>query len=133
MMKNTKLKDTSTETKFEYIVFHCVYGFSLGYWYYVLMPKFLPIVAYKGSIIKLAICMFSMCIFGVLLSFNKNRRGVGVAIDVISGLGLYTILILGKYNIKLVLCTLLGVAVITCIQTIIIMNKKVKNKKKKSE
>lgn len=93
-----KLKDISTVSKTTYIIDHILFGGLYGYALVsVILPLMVPITYLERSFSKMAICMITTGLFGVLFSYSHNRTNKGIVIDIISGLGLYTALTLGKY------------------------------------
>lgn len=120
-----KLKDKSTQSKGEYIFYHILYGIIIAYDSYYILPVVIPITAYNNSTPRLAACMLATGIFGILISYSYNRNGKGVVQDIISGIGLYLILTVGKYAPVFVRWLVVGLMIISAIGIISIVSKKI--------
>lgn len=120
-----KLKDKSTQSKGEYIFYHILYGIIIAYDSYYILPVVIPIVVYNNSTPRLAVCMLATGIFGILISYSYNRNGKGVVQDIISGIGLYLILTVGKYAPVFVRWLAVGLMIISAIGIISIVSKKI--------
>ena len=124
-----KLKDKSTLSKGEYLFDHFLYGLILGSFdIYNILPYFVPIAKYNNSISRLIICMLLTSMFGIVISYNHNRCGKGVIQDIISGVALYIVSILGKYAVGFVSWLCIGLLVISVFGIILIITKNVKRK-----
>ena len=129
-MQNTKLrfKDQSTMSKNEYIFFHILYSAMFGYDTYAILPAVVPLTRYNSSIPRLIICILVTNLFGLLFSFRHNRRGIGVAADVVAGMGVYTILTAGKYMPVFTKYLLVGLAGFSVVEILFVICRKIKNK-----
>lgn len=129
-MERTRLrrKDKSTVSKTEYLMYHIIFGAIFGFDIYFILPCIIPVAIYYNSIWKLFVCLLSTSLYGILVSFHYNRSDMGVFLDVISGLGLYIILILGQYTPNFTKLLFSGTAVISAIGTICIFLRKMRKK-----
>lgn len=105
-------EDRSTVKKSEYILDHMFFGTLLGYAFITWLPKICPIAySYKSEVV-LILCMIVMCSVGILLSYKNNRTNKETGRDIISGLGLYVLITLGK------LCGILVIYIFLVLLTI---------------
>ena len=123
-----KLKDKSTQSKGEYLFDHILYGTMLAYDIYNILPCVIPMAKYTNSISKLVVCMLLTSMFGILFSFNYSRCEKGVLQDILSGVGLYTVSILGEYAIGLIRWIVIGLLVISVVGVTLVISKKIKRK-----
>lgn len=129
-MQSAKLRfrDRSTMFKSEYLFFHILYSVMFACDTYVILPAVVPLARYNSSIPRLVICMLATNLFGLIFSFHYNRRGIGIAEDVVAGMGLYTILTVGKYAPVFTKWLLVGVAGFSVGEILLVFCRKVKNK-----
>lgn len=123
-----KLKDKSTQSKGDYLYDHILYGAILAYDIYYMLPKVIPIARYNNSIPRLLACMLLTSIFGILISYNYNRQGMGVIQDITAGVGLYIVYTIGEYASGITKWLVGGLIVISTIGIVFIASKKIKRK-----
>ena len=123
-----KLKDKSTQSKKEYLFDHILYGAIFAYDIYNILPHVIPITRYTNSISRLFVCMLLTSLFGILCSYKFNRNGKGVIQDLLSGIGAYTILTVGKYATGFIKCLFIVALVISAFGIVLILSKRVKRK-----
>ena len=123
-----KLKDKSKQSKGEYLFDHILYGTLFAYDIYNILPHVIPIARYTNSISRLVVCMLLNSLFGIFCSYNFNRNGKGVLQDLLSGIGAYTILTVGKYASGFIKCLFIGALVTSAFRIILILSKRVKRK-----
>lgn len=123
-----KLKDKSTMSKGGYLFDHVLYGAIFAYDIYKILPLFVPIAYYNNSITRLVLCMVFTSLLGVIVSFNHNRTGLGVVVDIVAGMGFYTAFTVGQYTRGFIKGLVLVTIVISIIGILLIVCKKVKKK-----
>ena len=123
-----KLKDKSKQSKGEYLFDHILYGTLFAYDIYNILPHVIPIARYTNSISRLVVCMLLNSLFGIFCSYNFSRNGKGVLQDLLSGIGAYTILTVGKYASGFIKCLFIGALVTSAFRIILILSKRVKRK-----
>lgn len=123
-----KLKDKSKQSRGEYLFDHILYGTLFAYDIYNILPHVIPIARYTNSISRLVVCMLLTSLFGIFCSYNFNRNGKGVLQDLLSGIGAYTILTVGKYASGFIKCLFIGALVTSAFRIILILSKRVKRK-----
>lgn len=126
-----KIKDKSTISKREYLLDHVLYGAIFAYNTYNYLPFFAPILYYKNSVLALIVCMVITSFFGIVFTYNYNRNGCGVIIDIIAGLGLYTAVIVGPYAQEFIKILIVVTLSVTVVDILLIMCRKVRNKSQK--
>ena len=132
--KKLKLKDRSTLSKFDYIVDHILCGIFGGLGFVnIILPHFVPITYFERSFIKVILCLFVASLLGIGVSYRNRRTGKGVIIDILSGLGVYTILVLGKYVSGFLRSLIIGTVLITLVEIALIVCRKIGKKSKRRQ
>lgn len=126
MATKLKTKDDSDISKREYLYNHILFGTIYGCVIYKLLPLMVPIAYLEQSLIRLIVCMILSNVIGIVFTYSHARSYINVAIDVITGMGVYTVLTIGNYLSGFVKCFAMVSIIITVlgIALIVLRNKK---------
>ena len=127
------LMDKSTLSKGEYLGTHIYYSIIFSFAMYNILPFFVPVAYFEKSIIRLVLCMVVTGVVGMVFTYSYNRTYAGIFIDVVSSMGFYIALTVGKYFFEFIYYLFCVTGFFTLICMFIIFHRRIEKKNRKKQ
>lgn len=124
------MEDNNILEKWEFVLAHIFYVFITMFWYKNILFRCIGNLSFTESKIILWGLIILCSVIGILLEMKYRRTGGSIAINLLSGYGVYTVLTYYQIRPRMIKMVLVIATIITIAYGVLIFGRKIKNKRK---